>query len=85
MTAQIKTLHQGNFIGFLKDRVMNVFSGAVPINKVELKRIEKSLSKIADRGVEKSERIKFFQSDSRIRLIKLIALPCIVFLKQNAH
>ena len=64
---------------------MNVLSGVVPINKVELNKFEKPLRKLADRRVEKSERIKFFRSDSRIRLIKLIALPCIAFLEQNAH
>ena len=83
-TAQIGILHQGDFIWFLSDCVMNVFSGIVPINKVELKKFEKTLRKLADRRVEKSERIKFFRSDSGIRLIKLIALPCIAFL-QNAH
>ena len=46
---------------------------------------EKPLRKLADRRVEKSERIKIFRSDSGIRLIKLIALPCIAFLEQNAH
>ena len=46
---------------------------------------EKPLRKFADRRVEKSERIKIFRSDSGIRLIKLIALPCIIFLEQNAH
>ena len=79
-TAQIEILHQGDFIWFLSDCVMNVFSGVVPINKVELKKFEKPLSKLAD-----SERIKIFRSDSGIRLIKLIALPCIAFLEQNAH
>ena len=52
-TAQIKTLHQGNFIWFLSDCVMNVLSGVVPINKVEFKKLEKPLRKLADRGVEK--------------------------------
>ena len=84
-TAQIKTLHRGDFIWFLSDCVMNVLSGVVPINKVELKKFEKSLRKLADRRVEESERIKIFRSDSGIRLIKLIALPCIAFLEQNAH
>ena len=84
-TAQIEILHQGDFIWFLSDSVMNVLSGVVPINKVELKKLEKPLRKLADRRVEKSERIKIFQSDSGIRLIKLIALPCIAFLEQNAH
>ena len=84
-TAQIKTLQQGDFIWFLSDYVMNVLSGVVQINKVELKKFEKSLRKLADRRVEKRERIKIFRSDSRIPLIKLIALPCIVFLEQNAN
>ena len=84
-TAQIKTLHQGDFIWFLSDCVMNVLSGVVPMNKVELKKFEKSLRKLADRRVEETERIKIFGSDSGIRLIKLIALPCIAFLEQNAH
>ena len=59
-TAQIKTLHQGNLIWFLSDCVMNVLSGVVPINKVELKKFEKRLRKLADRRVEKRERIKIF-------------------------
>ena len=84
-TAQIEILHQRNFIWFLSDCVMNVLSGVVPINKVELKQFEKPLRKLADRRVEKIERIKIFRSDSGIRLIKLIALPCIAFLEQNAH
>ena len=83
--AQIEKLHQGDFIWFLSDCVMNVLSGVVPINKVELKKFEKSLRKLADRRVEKRERIKISRSDSGIRLIKLIALPCIAFLEQNAH
>ena len=82
---QMKTLHQDNFIWFLSDCVMNVLSGVVPIKKVELKKIEKPLRKLADWRVKKSERIKIFRSDSEIRLIKFIALPCIVFLEQNAH
>ena len=84
-TAQIEILHQGDFIWFLSDCVMNVLSGVVPIKKVELKKFEKPLRKLADRRVEKRERIKVFRSDSGIRLIKLIALPCIAFLEQNAH
>ena len=81
-TAQIEILHQGDFIWFLSDCVMNVLSGA---NKVELKKFEKPLQKLVDRRAEKSERIKIFRSDSAIRLIKLIALPGIAFLEQNAH
>ena len=73
-TAQIEILHQGDFNWFLSDCVMNVLSGIVPINKVELKKFEKPLRKLADRRVEKSERIKIFRSDSRVRLIKMIAL-----------
>ena len=84
-TAQIEIIHQGDFIWFLCDCVMNVLSGVVPINEVELKKFEKSLRKLADRRVGKSERIKIFRSDSGIRLIKLIALPCIAFLEQNVH
>ena len=84
-TAQIETLHQGNFIWFLNDCVMNVLSGVVPIKKVELKNFEKPLRKLADRRVGKNERIKIFRSGSGIRLIKLIALPCIVILEQNVH
>ena len=82
-TAQIKTLHQGDFIWFLSDCVMNVLSGVVPLNKVELKKFEKPLRKLANRRVEKSES-QNFRSDSGIRLIKLIALPFMVFLEQNA-
>ena len=52
-TAQIEILHQGDFIWFLSDCVMNVLSGVVPINKVELKNFEKPLRKLADRRVEK--------------------------------
>ena len=37
-TAQIEILHRGDFIWFLSDCVMNVLSGVVPINKVELKK-----------------------------------------------
>ena len=66
-TARMKTLHEGDFIWFLSDCAMNVLSGVVPINKVALKKFEKPLRKFADRGVEKSERIKIFQSDSGIR------------------
>ena len=84
-TAQIEILHQGDFIWFLSDCVMNELSGVVPVNNVEFKKFEKPLPKIADRRVGKSERIKIFQSHSGIRLIKLIALPCIAFLKQKAH
>ena len=84
-TAQIEILHQGDFIWFLSDCAMNVLSGVAPINKVELNKFENPLQKLADRQVEKSERIKIFRSDSGIRLIKLIALPCIAFLEQNAH
>ena len=84
-TAQLITLHQGDIIWFLSVCAMNVLSGGLPINKVELKKFEKPLRKIADRRVEKSERIKFFRSDCGNRLIKPIALTCIVFLEQNAH
>ena len=83
-TAQIEILHQGDFFWFLSDCVMNVLSGVVPISKVEFKKFEKPLRKLADRRVEKRDR-KIFRSDSGIRLIKLIALPCIAFLEQNAH
>ena len=83
--TQIEILHQGDFIWFLGDCVMNVLSGVVPINKVELKKFENPLRKLAERRVEKSERIKNFRSDSGICLIKLIALPCIAFLEQNAQ
>ena len=84
-TAQIEILHEGDFFWFLSDCVMNVLSGVVPINKVEFKKFEKPLRKLADRRIEKNERIKIFRSDPGIRLIKLIALPCIDFLEQNAH
>ena len=80
-----KTLQKGDFIWFLSDCVMNVLSGVVPINKIEFKNFEKPLRKLAEGRIEKSERIKIFRSDSGIRLIKLIALPCIVFLEQNAR
>ena len=59
-TAQIKTLHQDDFIWFWSDCVMNVHSGVVPINKVELKKFEKPLRKLADRRVEKVRESKFF-------------------------
>ena len=59
-TAQIKTFHQDDFILFLSDCVINVLSGVVPINKVELKKFGKPLRKLADRRVKKSERIKIF-------------------------
>ena len=84
-TAQIEILHKVDFIWFLVDCVMNVLSGVVPINKVELKKFEKPLRTLADRQVGKSERINIFRSDSGIRLIKLIALPCIAFLEENVH
>ena len=64
---------------------MNVLSGVVPIKKVELKKFEKPVRKLPDRRVGKNERIKIFRSDSGIRLVKLIALPCIAFLEQYAH
>ena len=80
-TAQIEKLHQGDFIWFLSDCVMNVLSGVVPINKVEFKKFEKTLRKLADMRVEKSERIKIIRSNSGIRLIKLIALRCVAFLE----
>ena len=48
-TAQIEILNQGDFIWFLSDCVMNVLSGVVPINKVEFKKIENPLRKLADR------------------------------------
>ena len=79
-TAQIEISHQGDFIWFLSNCVMNVLSGVLPINKVEFKKFEKTPRKLAERRVEKSERIKIFPSNSGIRLIKLIALPCIAFL-----
>ena len=60
---------------------MNVLSGIAQIYKFKMKRLEK----FADRGVEKSERIKIDRSASGIGLIKLIALPCILFLEQNAN
>ena len=60
---------------------MTVLSGIAPINKLKLKGLEK----FAERGLEKSERIKIYRSASGIGLIKLIALPCIVFLEQNAN
>ena len=59
-TAQKKILHQVDFIWFLSDSVMNLLSVVVPINKVELKSFEKPLRKLADRRVEKNERIKIF-------------------------
>ena len=60
-TVQLEILHQGGFIWVLSDCVMNVLSGVVPINKVEFKKLEKPLLKLADRRVEKRERIKFFR------------------------
>ena len=59
-TAQIGILHQGDFIWFLSDCVMNVLSGVVPINKVELKKFEKPLRKLADRKLKKVRESKFF-------------------------
>ena len=76
---QVEKVHQGDFIWFLSGCVMNVLSGVLPINKVELKKFEKPLRKLADRRVEKSERIKIFWSDSGIRLIKLIAFTLYCF------
>ena len=79
--AQIEIIHQGDFIWFLSDCVMNVLSGVVTIIKVELKKFEKPIIKLADRRVGKIERIKVFRSDSGTRLIKHLALPCIAFLE----
>ena len=73
-TIQMKTLNRDEFIWFLSDFVMNVLSGVVLINKLELNKFEKPLRKLADRRDEKSERIEIFRSDPGIRLIKLIAL-----------
>ena len=84
-TAQMEVLHQGDFIWFLSDCVMNVLSGVVPINDVEFEKFEKQLRKFADRRVGKSARFKIFRTDSGIRLIKLIAFPCMAFLEQNAR
>ena len=84
-TAQIEILHQGDFIWFLSDCVMNVLSGVTPINKVELKKFEKPLRKLADRRVEKSERIKIFRSDSGIRLIKLRYLVLLFWSKMHTE
>ena len=85
-TAQMKTSHQDDFIWFLSDCVMNVLSGVVPVNKVEFKKNEKPPRTLTDRRVEKKVReTKLFDQIQGIRLIILIALPCIVFLEQNAH
>ena len=59
-TVQIKTLHQGKLIWFLSDCVMSVLSGVVPINKVEFKKLEKPLRKLAVRRVEKMRESKIF-------------------------
>ena len=59
-TAQMKRLHQDNFIWFLSDCVMDVLSGVVPINKVEFKKFEKPLRKLAERRVEEVKESKFF-------------------------
>ena len=48
-TARIKILHHGDFNWFLRDGVMNVISGVVPIKKIELKKFEKPLSKLAEK------------------------------------
>ena len=64
---------------------MNVLSGVVLINNVKFKKFEKPIRKLADRGIEKIESIKIFQSDSVIRLNKLIALLCIWCFWSNMH
>ena len=74
-----------DFIWFLSDCVMNVLSGVVPVNKKELKKIEKTLRQLSNRKVGKTERLKLIKSPSGISLIQLIAIPCIEYLEQNAY
>ena len=78
-------LKNGDFIWLLCDCVMNVLSGVVPVNKKELKKLEKTLRQLSNWKVGKTERLKIIQSPSGNNLIQLIALPCIEYLEQNAY
>ena len=64
---------------------MNVLSGVVPVNKKELKKLEKTLRQLSNRKVGKTEQLKIIQSPSGTNLIQLIASPCIEYLEQNAY
>ena len=59
-TAQIEILHQGDFIWFLTDCVMNVLSGVVPINKVELKKTRNYYVNLQTGELKKVRESKFF-------------------------
>ena len=80
-----RLLSDVDFIWFLSDCVMNVLSGVAPVNKKELKKIEKTLRQLSNRKIGKTERLKLIQSPSGTNLIQLIALPCIEYLEQNAY
>ena len=56
---------------------MNVLSGIVPVNKKELKKIEKNLRTLSNRKAGKTERLKRTQSPSGTKLIQHIAISCI--------
>ena len=59
-TAQIEILHQGDFIWFLSDCVMNVLSGVVPIKKVELKNSRNHYVNLKTGELKKVRESKFF-------------------------
>ena len=74
-----------DFIWFLSDCVMNVLSGVVPINKTELQKFESQQRQLSEKIFNALQRSKLFQTTRVHSLIRLIAKPCLEYLKKNAN
>ena len=74
-----------DFIWFLSDCVMNVLSGVVSINKKELQKFESQLRQLSEKHFSALQRSKLFQTTRGHSLIRLIARPCLEYLKKNAN
>ena len=63
---------------------MNVLSGVVSINKKELQKFESQLRQLSEKHFNALQRSKLFQTTRGHSLIRLIATPCLEYLKKNA-
>ena len=77
--------HDIDFIWFLSDCVMNVLTGVVWINKKELQKFESQLRQTSEKHFNALQRSMFFQTTRGHSLIRLIARPCLEYLKKNAN
>ena len=74
-----------DFIWFLSDCVMNVRSRVVSINKTELQKFESQLQQLSEKHFNALKRSKLFQTTRGHSLIRLIARPCLEYVKKNAN